>query len=181
VLLYKSVRFFNEWESCAMSQSPQFTESVVAALESAYRTAEEQKKTEITEGHLIASLLEDPDGYFSAIIHSLHLDRDSLQKEANKVAKASPSYTSSATSPTLSSSVQKTIREAEGVAKAWHDSFISADHLFYVFWKAGNEPFASWKKNTNLSLSDIENQIKKIRGGTSMDSASAEIQPMQSP
>ncbi len=154
--------------------APQFTESTQEALEAAYQKALSNNKTEVTESHLIAALLENPESYFSTLIKALNLNPDTLKQAAEKVAASSASFASEGTPPTFSSSLQKKIQEAEALCKTWKDSFISADHLLYVFWKSAGDPFASWKKSSSLSLQDIEKNIIKFRGGSSMDSASAE-------
>jgi ATP-dependent Clp protease ATP-binding subunit ClpB len=154
--------------------APQFTDSVTAALEKAYQSALEKSKTEVTESHLILALLEDPSGYFTALIRGLNLDSESLEKAAEKSVSLSPSFTSEGTQPSFSSELQKRILEADSLSKQWKDSYISADHLFYVFWKSSKDPFASWKKTSKLSLKEVETHIMKLRGGSSMDSASGE-------
>jgi ATP-dependent Clp protease ATP-binding subunit ClpB len=154
--------------------APQFTESVGDALESAYQEASSHQKTEITESHLLQALLSQEEGYFSLLIQAIGLNPSSLLEKAKTIAEASPSYSQNPSPPTLSSNLQRRIFEAEALAKEWKDSYISADHLFYLFWKAPSEPFTSWKKDSRLSLQEIKKHIDRIRGGTSMDSASAE-------
>lgn len=157
-----------------MPATPQFTESVASALESAYSEAEKNQKTEVTESHFLAALLKEPENYFSSLIQSLELNPDSLRKAAENIAQEAASYTSNAQPPSFSQSLQRRILETQNLAKSWNDTYVSADHIFYVFWKSPSEPFTSWKNNTNLSLNDIEKQIKKLRGGATMDSASTE-------
>lgn len=154
--------------------APQFTESVTTALETAYQNALSSKKTEITESHLLQALLQEDSGYFSSLIKTLKLNPDTLLLAAEKVAASTPSFANDSDLPKLSNSLQKRIAEADLLAKEWKDTFISADHLFYLFWKSPQEPFTSWKKESSLSLHAIKQQIEKIRGGTPMDSASAE-------
>lgn len=154
--------------------TPQFTESVALALESAYKRAQEQKQTEITESHLLHSLLEEPSGYFSTLLSSLNLDKDSLLQKAKQTEAKTATFTGEPSPPPLSSSLKQRIFEAEALSKQWKDSYMSADHFLYVFWKSSGEPFSSWKKQSGLSLAQIEAHIKKLRGGSTMDSASAE-------
>lgn len=154
--------------------APQFTESVTSALELAYQNAVANKKIEVLESHLIQALLEEPTSYFSTLIQSLGLDPNTLLNASQKIATSSPSFTGEAKLPTLSNSLQKRILEAEILAKEWNDTYISADHLLYLFWKEPQEPFTSWKKHSKLSLEQIKQQIQKLRGGSSMDSATAE-------
>ncbi|MES2200575.1 MAG: AAA family ATPase [Chlamydiota bacterium] len=152
----------------------QFTESVTSALEKAYQNALLAKKTELTESHLLEALLQEDGGYFVSLIKALGLNPSTLLNAVEKAAEAAPSFTKEGDAPRMSTQLQKRILEAEALAKEWKDTYISADHLFYLCWKSPQEPFTSWKKESSLSLHDIKQQIEKIRGGTPMDSASAE-------
>jgi ATP-dependent Clp protease ATP-binding subunit ClpB len=154
--------------------APQFTESVASALESAFQHALLAKKTEVTESHLLQALLQEETGYFSSLIKALNLNPDTLLQKAIQKAEETPSFTKDLEQPILSTQLQKRIFAAEQLTKEWKDTFISADHLFYLFWQSPKEPFTSWKKESLLSLDDIKQQIEKIRGGTPMDSASSE-------
>jgi ATP-dependent Clp protease ATP-binding subunit ClpB len=151
-----------------------FTESVAKALENSFQMAQGAKKTEIRHSLLLCSFLEDPKEYFSSLIRSLKLDPNSLADLAKKGFEATPEFTSDGAAPAFSSDLQKSIVSAEALCKKWGDSYISADHLFYTFWQEDKDPFATWKKNSTLSLNDIEKQIQQLRGGTCMDSPSAE-------
>ncbi len=76
--------------------------------------------------------------------------------------------------PTPSRGFQNRIHEAQQFAEQWKDEYISSDHLLLAFWKNGNEPFSIWKDSTRLSLKQIEETIKQIRGQRHMDSPTAE-------
>ncbi|MBM3197988.1 MAG: AAA family ATPase [Chlamydiae bacterium] len=150
------------------------TDSLTQALETAYKAALQSKKTQVTDSHLIEALLQEEGGYFSAIIRSLSLDPAVLKAKASDLAEKSAAFSLEAEPPTLSPSLQKKIVEASALATRWKDSYISADHLFLIFWQKGEEPFGSWKKGSSLTLSQVEQHIKQLRGGTPMDSASGE-------
>jgi len=154
--------------------APQFTDSVATALEFAYQKASSSHKTEITESHLLEALLEQEESYFSLLIRGIGLNPNLLLQKAKELAHSSASYSQNPSPPTLSSALQRRILDAEALAKQWKDSYVSADHLFYLFWKSPSEPFTSWKKSSSLSLQEIEKHIQHIRGGSSMDSPSAE-------
>jgi len=154
--------------------APQFTESVARALELGYKNALAEKKTQVTESHFLSALLDDPAGYFSNLIELTGLNPESLAISAKKTAEESPSFTEEGSPPSISPALQRRISEAEKLAKEWNDTYISADHLFYLFWKSSEEPFTSWKKASKLSLQEIKKHIDTIRGGNSMDSASSE-------
>ncbi len=154
--------------------TPQFTEKVSEALEKALSYAQGHHHTEVGENHLLLGFLEDPQGYFSTVSVSLDLNVTTLAQLTKAALEKVPTFSGGPQVPRISSQLNNQITEAQAVAKKWNDTHLSSDHFFYVFWKSGGEPFASWKKSSRLSLNDVEKKIKHIRGKKHMDSSTAE-------
>lgn len=155
--------------------SPNFTDAVSQALQQAFSNAQEHKQTEVTENHLLLAMLEDPQSYFNSILNGLNANPKSLKREVDKALEHLPTYSGTPTQePQPGRSLQNRISDAQAIAKNWGDSYISSDHLLYSYWKNGGDPLASWKKNTNISINQLEEMIKKIRGDRHMDSPAAE-------
>lgn len=154
--------------------TPQFTEPVAAALERALEMARTKKNTQLTEDHLLLSLLEDPHGYFQTFAKKHQLNAPELKKTLEKKLESLPTFVKEADQPSPSSDLQNRINEASSLAQKWGDQYISTDHLLYAFWRGSGDPFKKWKETSSLSLSALEEEIKKIRGGSKMDSPSSE-------
>ena len=154
--------------------NPQFTDQVQEALEKGLRYAQEHNHTEISDNHLLWGFFQEPQGYFSTVAHTFKLNPSLLLPQLKTALSKVPTFAESSQSPVISSSLQKRIAEAQTIAKKWNDTYISSDHFFYVFWQSSVEPFASWKKSSSLTLSDVEQRLKQIRGSTQMDSPHAE-------
>ena len=152
-----------------------FTDAVGAAIQTAFSEAENHKNTEVGDSHLLLSFLKEPEGYFTSILHHLNLHPksliDSLQEDINKSAKWAGGEPKP---PTTSWSFQNRIKEAEAIAKAWEDDYTSSDHFLISYWKGGSEPFTKWKNQSKITLKDLEEHIRKIRGERHMDSPTAE-------
>lgn len=153
--------------------APQFTEAVETAIQAAFQEAKRRSNAEVDEAHLLFGFLEQNDGYFCSLMRQLNLSVEELDEKVVKYLSQLPTL-SSAQEPTASRALQNRIREAEALAKEWKDSYIAADHFFYVLWKNGGEPFESFRKKSKLSLSDIQKAITTIRGSRHMDSPSSE-------
>lgn len=155
--------------------NPNFTEAVSQALQQAFSNAQEHHQTEVTENHLLLALLEDPQGYFNSILAGLNTNPKSLKREVDKALEHLPTYSGTiAEQPQPGRTLQTRISDAQAIAKNWGDTYISSDHLLYSFWKNGGEPVSTWKKGTNISINQLEEMIKKIRGDRHMDSPAAE-------
>lgn len=151
-----------------------FTDAVTACLQKAFDDAQKRQNPEVTENHLLLAFLEDPSGYFTTILTSLKIESDNLFDAVIDDVEKLPTYSGEPQQPSVSRSLQSRIQDAQNIAKEWKDTYVSSDHFFFSYWKNGGEPFSGWKKNTGVSLKDVENLIKKIRGDRHMDSPSAE-------
>lgn len=164
-----------------MAPQPQFTEAVQKAIEDAFQFAQEKHHTEVTENHLLRSLLLESGGYFNSISEKVGLNPQVLYSKIEEALTSSPTFSEPGTSPQVSVSLQQKVQAAEKQAKSFNDTYISSDHLFLAFWEKPIEPFLSWKKTVKKSLKEIEAEIKELRGSKKMDSPTSEgnIQPLE--
>lgn len=152
----------------------QFTEKVQQTFDAALRYAKQHLHTEVTENHILYFFLEDTEGLFNSIALSLGLNPKTLLVQLGSILSKIPTFTQKGTEPTSSPSLQKILKIAQEIADAWGDSYISSEHFFYAFWKSTQEPFASWKKASDLSLEQLENYLKNLRSNMHSDSPTSE-------
>ncbi len=154
--------------------APQFNAVVTQALEEAFQYAQSKRHVEVSENHLLRSLLFDAQGYFASICHAMSIDPSLLLRQAETALQNLPIYSEGAQAPQISVGLQQKLAHADQFAKQMKDSYIGSDHLFLAFWDQPIEPLASLKKLSKKSLQDATAEIKKIRGSKHMDSPSAE-------
>ncbi len=153
---------------------PQLTENVQSALAAAFEEAKNLHQTEVTPLHLLKALFTDAQEYFSTFAQAHHLNPQDLIDKLEQHIQKLPTYQGALQEPSLSKGLQAIFQEASSIAKKWNDTYIASDHLLLAFWKDGIEPFLTWKNSSRLSLQDVENKIKEIRGDLHMDSPTAE-------
>lgn len=152
-----------------------FTDSVTQAIQTAFAEAQKRNNTEVTENHLLYAFLNEPEGYFNSILNNLGANTKTLLSEVDDNLDHLPTFSGSQTQPpSLGRSLQARINDAYSISQNWKDSYISSDHFLMAYWKNAGDPFAKWKKNSNISLEKLEEQIKKIRGDRHMDSPGSE-------
>lgn len=152
-----------------------FTEAVTNAIQNAFTDAQNRKNTEVTENHLLYAFLEDPKGYFNSILTNLNTNPNTLIQKDKQDLDRLPTFSGNSSQPPAASrSLQSRIADAQSIAQKWNDSYVSSDHFLVSYWKNGGDPFAQWKQSTGLTLKDLEETIKKIRGDRHMDSPNAE-------
>ena len=109
--------------------APQFTEAVTQALEEAFQYAQTHRHVELNENHLLRALLLDGQGYFASILSSVGLAGTLLLNQIETALGSVPTYSGEPSPPQISVGLQHKIQEAEKFAKAFHDTYISSDHL----------------------------------------------------
>jgi ATP-dependent Clp protease ATP-binding subunit ClpB len=155
--------------------NPNFTDAVTNALQTAFSEAQKRQNTEVTDDHLLYAFLLDPQGYFNSILTNLKTDPKSLLDDVQRKIDRLPTFSSAqAQPPATARNLQSRIADAQSIAQKWNDSYTSSDHFLVSYWKNGGEPFSEWKQATGISLKELEQEIKKIRGDRHMDSPSAE-------
>lgn len=152
-----------------------FTEAVTEALQTAFNEAQKHKNTEVSDNHLLYGFLEQPEGYFHSVLSQLNGNPDTLQEEVKKSLNRLPTFTGASLEPPgTARSLQSRIADAQNLAQQWKDSYTSSDHFLLSYWKNSPETFAAWKQKTGITLKQLEDYIKKIRGDRHMDSPTAE-------
>lgn len=154
--------------------TPKCTEAVETALQEAFRLAQEKGHVEVTENHLLYAFFKESQGYFQTFFTSVGLNAPELLKELERALDKTPSFEGTKEPPKISTSLQSMIGGAQTIAKKWKDEYLSSDHFLLVFWEQAKDPFAAWKKKVKLSLKEIEERIKAIRGNQHMDSPTSE-------
>lgn len=152
-----------------------FTDAVTEAIEKAFAEAQRCNQTEVTENHLLWAFLQNPEGYFQSFFKGLKIPLNGLINDLREALNKLPTYSGTTPQPpTPSRNLQTRITDAQNLAQQWNDTYTSTDHFLASYWKSGGDPFAAWKSQTGISLKQIEEEIKKIRGDRHMDSPGAE-------
>lgn len=152
----------------------QFTDSVQAALQNAVAHAQNNQNTEFTEKHLLFSFLKDQTGYFVTLLKEFGIDLAELEKRIEEALKKTPTTSDTNYQPTPSQSFQVILQKADGWAKKWNDSYISADHFLLALIESKTEPLFNFFNQKKLTLQQVMNIIQNVRGGQNMDSPTSE-------
>jgi ATP-dependent Clp protease ATP-binding subunit ClpB len=156
-----------------------FTDAVASVIQEAFSDAQSRRNPEVTENHLLLAFLEDPKGYFQSLLNNLNAQPNLLRDRLEDSLQRLPIFEGGTSeAPHVSRNLQGRIADAEQIAKQWKDSYIGSDHFLLSFWKNGGEPLAVWKTQTGITLKQLEDHIRKMRGNRHIDSAAAE-QSMQ--
>ena len=145
---------------------PQFTENVQKALETSMHLAQEKRHTTLSEWHLLTALLDEKNGYAERLLSTLHAPIAHYHQILDKKLSSLATFEGTSGTPQMGHSLGQFLQEAKQVADTWGDSYISSEHLLFLFLT----------KEGGMKKEVLEKQIKEMRGGAKMDSPTAEGQ-----
>ena len=150
-----------------------FTLKAQEIIQNAVTLAQTAQHAEITDTHLLASLLNEDKqvipfifsqvGFSSSVIKTLN------QKEMNRLSQVS------GTMSQLSRGTQNTLRNALGFAVKKGDQYAATQHLLMGILN-GNSPSSNILKDQGLTQKKLEMAIDTLQQGEKIDSISAEDQ-----
>ncbi len=150
-----------------------FTLKAQEIIQNAVTLAQTAQHAEITDTHLLASLLNEDKqvipfifsqvGFSSSVIKTLN------QKEMNRLSQVS------GTMSQLSRGTQNTLRNALGFAVKKGDQYAATQHLLMGILN-GNSPSSNILKDKGLTQKKLEMAIDTLQQGEKIDSISAEDQ-----
>lgn len=107
------------------------TEKSIEALNGAREIAKVRGNTEITQTHLLASLVAQDGGIVGSLLNKLGADkRTALELGIRRVLDALPKVSGSSSEPYMNNALSETIERALATASAMRDEFVSTEHLF---------------------------------------------------
>src|SRR5580700_2245052 len=111
-------------------QPDRFTIKSQEAIQAAQRLADERRNPQTTPEHLLAVLLEQPEGLVVPILRKLGVDPAVVRSGVNAAIDALPTLSSGGTEPTgASNELLQVLRAAESEMRALKDEYLSTEHL----------------------------------------------------
>ncbi len=118
-------------------QADRFTLKSQEAVAAAQQLAATRRNPETAPPHLLAALLEQPDGLVVPILQKLGADPAAVAARANEAIAALPTLGEGG-EPRMSSTLAATLRQAEKEMAARGDEYISTDHLLLALTESGS-------------------------------------------
>ncbi|MFZ1362434.1 MAG: ATP-dependent chaperone ClpB [Candidatus Nanopelagicales bacterium] len=155
--------------------SLEFTTRSQEALKAAQDYAIAESNSEITSGHVLLALTEQPDGIAPAIIEAAGSNVAAVVGAARKLIGTLPKVTGTAvTEPIFSTEIAKALRYAEKTATERGDSYVSTEHMLLGLAAEGGSATQKALADLGLSPEQILGALEKVRGGSRVTSADPE-------
>ena len=110
----------------------QLTQKSIEAVQAAQQLASERNNTEVSQAHLLYTLVAQPDGLIGSILSATGVDLNRIRTEAEREVNALPTYNTGSGSDQIyiSQDLNAALNEAEKRAKEMGDQYVSVEHLF---------------------------------------------------
>jgi ATP-dependent Clp protease ATP-binding subunit ClpB len=144
-------------------QRDRFTIKSQEALQAALRLAPQRGHTQVTPEHLLAVLLEDPDGVPASVLRKLGVTGESLRSEVNAALEAQARITGDAQEPTTSPELLAVLRAAEKEMRDLGDEYVSTEHLLLALAES-KTPAGDALRAAGADHDTIRKAIDAVRG-----------------
>ena len=144
----------------------QLTQKSIEAVQAAQQLASERNNTEVSQAHLLYTLVAQPDGLIGSILSATGVDLNRIRTEAEREVNALPTYNTGSGSDQIyiSQDLNAALNEAEKRAKEMGDQYVSVEHLFLGLLKKANDPVKKLLARNNVTEKAFVEQLKVVRG-----------------
>ena len=155
----------------------QFTQKTVEALQRAQSLAIEYQHMQVEQEHLMAALLEDPNGLISQLLTRMGLNAEGLRKAVTDSLGRIPRVSGpgrEADKVYISPEVEKALLEAESRAKQMKDEYLSVEHVWLGICAKPNSRVKELLRTFSYQEANFLKALSAVRGATRVTSDNPE-------
>lgn len=143
------------------------------AMQNAFSLAIKKDHVEVTNGHLLLSLIEQTDGIVTPLLEKIGIAINPIKTALNDYLSGLPKQYGGNSSPSLAASANRIVVKASLEAEALSDSFTGGEHYILALLKSG-EPQGELLAKQGLTFDNLVRAIKELRGEQEASSESGE-------
>ncbi len=142
------------------------TQRVQEALNTAYTRALTERNMQTTPEHVLAAILEQPEGVAVPVIQKAGKDPVAVAKATDEAIGRLPRYSGSADSAqvTVSPGLTRLLASAETEAKNLGDEYVSVEHLLLAMAADSNTAVGGIFRAVGLTRDALLSALKDVRG-----------------
>ena len=145
----------------------QYTQKSMEALRNAQRIASERGHQQLEQAHLLAALLEAPEGLIPQLTRKMGVSADALRQKTEKLLQKLPQVRGLAREEGkvyISADMDKTVRAASEEAERMKDEYVSVEHLFLALMKTADKELSALFRETGIAEADFLKALSSVRG-----------------
>jgi ATP-dependent Clp protease ATP-binding subunit ClpB len=142
------------------------TQRVQEALNAAYTRALTERSTQTNPEHLLAAILDQPDGVAVPILQKAGLDPATLDREVSRLIGALPRFSGSNSDTgtvTVAPALTRLLAKAEDESKALNDEYVSVEHLLLAMADDAGAVGGLFRRS-GLSRDKLLAALREVRG-----------------
>ncbi|MCF8111799.1 MAG: ATP-dependent chaperone ClpB [Desulfobacteraceae bacterium] len=150
-----------------------FTIKSQELIQGAQSRASQHSNQQIEPVHLLAEMLEDPQGVTVAILRKIGADPSEIYKEAGEAIERLPKVQGTAETY-ISSLTKKALESAFTIASNMKDQYVSIEHIFLALAELKEGDVAKIFGRHGIKRDDILNVLSEIRGNQTIEDQNPE-------
>jgi ATP-dependent Clp protease ATP-binding subunit ClpB len=142
------------------------TQRVQEALNAAYSRALTERNTQTTPEHLLAAILDQPDGIAAPILQKAGLDPATLGKRVDQAIGAMPRFSgpnADQNQVTVSPALTRLLASAEDESKSLNDEFVSIEHVLLAM-AADATGVGKLFRDAGITREKLLGALREVRG-----------------
>ena len=154
-----------------------FTQKSIEAISMAQSLATQNENSEVNEEHLLLALLQQDESLLKELLKTMKVDGFSFESDVSNIVKNKPRMTGGATasgSIYVSQDVNKTLADAENIAKKMQDEYVSVEHIVLGLFDNLNRELKELFKKYGLDKNKFLKALSSVRGNTRVTSDNPE-------
>ena len=150
------------------------TERTQQAFIGGQELAKERKNPELTELHLLKSLMTQDESLLIRILSEIDQSLTRFETELNEELNKLPEVSGSASQVYMSNSLQSVLSAAEKEMKSWEDEYLSVEHIVLALLKEAKPNIRKLFTDYGIDYGKAKQIIQSIRGNQRVTSQNPE-------
>jgi ATP-dependent Clp protease ATP-binding subunit ClpB len=146
-----------------MSDIEKMTQKSQEAMQAAAQMAEESGNPAVEPEHLLLAVLRQEDGIVPRVLSRMQVSTQSVIGDLERRLKSFPTVSGGGVRVIASATLQRVFQEAEKIARAMGDSFISTEHFVLAALRTGGEVERLFEKH-QVNAQSFEAALSELRG-----------------
>ena len=150
-----------------------FTQKSLEAVNGSEKLANDYGNQEITESHLLLSLLKQEDGLIPRLIEKMEIKLDYFENDIENMVASLPKVSGSSQN-FVGKDLNNVLIHSEDEAKAMGDSYVSVEHIFLSIIKYPDSKIKAKFKEFGITRERFLTALQSVRGNTRVDTDNPE-------
>ena len=150
-----------------------FTQKSLEAVNGSEKLANDYGNQEITESHLLLSLLKQEDGLIPRLIEKMEIKLDYFENDIEKMVASLPKVSGSSQN-FVGKDLNNVLIHSEDEAKALGDRYVSVEHIFLAIIKYPDSKIKEKFKEFGITRERFLTALQSVRGNTRVDTDNPE-------